>query len=427
MWKKGTALVPSFTAFAVVGLLERYFGDLVDYGFTASMEDDLDAIASGDEESLPWLTRFYFGAAGTDVAGANGEGGSTSGNGAGNGKELERPAADSGDAGPVAGHVRGLGLKREVSTYLGEIDAREINSIPIGLGSDGQEIVARVGRYGPYLQRGEDRVSIPEDLAPDELTVERAEELLEAPSSDRVLGEDPETGLPVQVRAGRFGPYVQLGELVEGGPKPRTSSLFAYDVAGHHHLRAGPRAAADPPGGGHRPGDRRGDRRPQRQVRPLSEARDRHPEPGQPRTRSSRSRWTRRWPCSPSPRPGGRNAKGPLREMGADPDTGLPMVVKDGRFGPYVTDGTTNASLRRGDDVETLTVERAAELLAERRAAGPSTKKKAAKKKAPAKKAAAKKTPAKKTGGQEDAGQEDGGQEGGGEEGRGRTRTSSPG
>ena len=190
----------------MVGLLERYFADLVDYGFTASMEDDLDAIASGNEESLPWLTRFYFG----DGAG----------NGAGADGERSRGPGSTGDG-------QGLGLKREVSTYLGEIDAREINSIPIGTGSDGREIVARVGRYGPYLQRGEDRVSVPEDLAPDELTVERAEELLDAPSSDRVLGEDPETGLPVQVRAGRFGPYVQLGELVEGGPKPRTSSLFA--------------------------------------------------------------------------------------------------------------------------------------------------------------------------------------------------------
>ncbi|MGH3576927.1 MAG: type I DNA topoisomerase, partial [Mycobacterium sp.] len=199
VWKKGTALVPSFTAFAVVGLLERYFTDLVDYGFTASMEDDLDAIAAGDEESLPGLTRFYFGA--------------------------EDPGPSPGA--PAAGDVGRLGLKREVSTYLGEIDAREINSIPIGVGADGEEILARVGRYGPYLQRGEDRVSIPEDLAPDELTVERAESLLEAPSSDRVLGEDPDTGLPVQVRAGRFGPYVQLGELVDGGPKPRTSSLFA--------------------------------------------------------------------------------------------------------------------------------------------------------------------------------------------------------
>ena len=196
VWKKGTALVPSFTAFAVVGLLERYFGDLVDYGFTASMEDDLDEIAAGREEALPWLTRFYFGSA---VPGATN----------GHGEEVET-----------------VGLKATVAAHLSEIDAREINSIPLGNGSDGEPIVARVGRYGPYLQRGEDRASIPDDLAPDELTIERAEEILAAPSNDRVLGTDPESGLDVQVKAGRFGPYVQVG-VTEGGDKPRTASLFS--------------------------------------------------------------------------------------------------------------------------------------------------------------------------------------------------------
>ena len=199
--------------------------------------------------------------------------------------------------------MRGLGLKREVSTYLGEIDAREINSIPIGVGSDGQDIVARVGRYGPYLQRGEDRVSIPDDLAPDELTVERAESLLEAPSSDRVLGEDPETGLPVQVRAGRFGPYVQLGELVEGGPKPRTSSLFASMAPATVTFEEAldllriPRVVGTDPG------------RPTRRSSPTTASSGRisrrgpTPAAWRRRTRSSRSPWTRRWPCSPSPRP----------------------------------------------------------------------------------------------------------------------------
>ena len=227
VWKKGTALVPSFTAFAVVGLLERYFGDLVDYGFTASMEDDLDAIASGAEESLPWLTRFYFGSGDEKPNGSAGGNGSAAPNGsAGNGSTAGSGSATGSGSGGVT-EVERMGLKREVATYLGEIDAREINSIPLGAGADGQEIVARVGRYGPYLQRGEDRVSIPDDLAPDELTPERADSLLAAPSSDRVLGEDPETGLPVQVRAGRFGPYIQLGEIVDGGPKPKTASLFA--------------------------------------------------------------------------------------------------------------------------------------------------------------------------------------------------------
>ncbi|HEX4245358.1 MAG TPA: topoisomerase C-terminal repeat-containing protein, partial [Acidimicrobiales bacterium] len=390
VWKKGTALVPSFTAFAVVGLLERYFSDLVDYGFTASMEDDLDAIASGAAEALPWLTRFYFGSGnGQGTGAADGQG-----NGSGNG------AVANGSGG--TSQVERMGLKHEVATYLGEIDAREINSIPLGTGSDGQEIVARVGRYGPYLQRGEDRVSIPDDLAPDELTSERAETLLEAPSSDRVLGEDPDTGLPIQVRAGRFGPYIQLGEMVDGGPKPKTTSLFAsmspatVTFEDALELLKIPRVVGVDPSTNEEIVAHNGKFGPY--VKKGTDTRSLISEQqildvtvdeamalfAQPKTRR------------------GRSAAGPLREMGADPETGAPMVVKDGRFGPYVTDGTTNASLRKGDDVSELTVERAAELLAERRAAGPSTRKKApakkraAKKKAPAKKAAAKKTAATK-------------------------------
>ncbi len=381
VWKKGTALVPSFTAFAVVGLLERYFADLVDYGFTASMEDDLDAIAAGDEESLPWLTRFYFGAGGGDA--------DRVGQARSNGGAIE--ATDAAEATPVAGQVRGMGHKQEVSTYLGEIDAREINSIPIGVGTDGADIVARVGRYGPYLQRGEDRVSIPDDLAPDELTIERAESLLEAPSTDRVLGEDPETGLPVQVKAGRFGPYVQLGELVENGPKPRTSSLFAsmssatisFEQA--MELLRIPRTVGTDPGSGEEIVAHNGRFGPY-----LKKGTDTRSLLAEDQILSVSLDEALALFAQPKAR-GGRNAKGPLREMGIDADTGLTMVVKDGRFGPYVTDGTTNASLRRGDDIESLTAERASELLAERRAAGPPTRKKAA-----AKKTARKKTTAKK-------------------------------
>ncbi len=374
VWKKATALVPSFTAFAVVGLLERYFTELVDYGFTASMEDDLDEIASGREEALPWLSRFYFGesAPGVGENGSNGETGR-------------------------------LGLKTAVATHLGDIDAREINSIPIGMGTDGVEIVARVGRYGPYLQHGEQRASLPDDLCPDELTVERSEELLAAPSNDRVLGPDPETGTDVWVRAGRFGPYIQLGEVADGAPKPRTSSLFSTMDPATITLEMAldllriPRTVGQDPESGddvvaHNgkfgPYLKRGtDTRSlttedQLLTVTLDEAMAIFAQPKQRR---------------------GRQAAAPLKELGPDPATQAPMVVKDGRFGPYVTDGTTNASLRKGDDVETITVERAAELLADRRAAGPSTRrkaggaKKAAKKKAPAKKAAAKKrAPAKK-------------------------------
>ena len=217
VWKKGSALVPSFTAFAVVGLLERYFTNLVDYGFTASMEDDLDDIASGTEEALPWLTRFYFG---SDAPGAM----------ASNGSELDT-----------------LGLKATVSSHLAEIDAREINSIPLGEGSNGEPIVVRVGRYGPYLQRGEDRASIPDDLAPDEVTIERAEEILAAPSNDRVLGTHPESGLEVQLKAG------PLRSLRAGGRDRRRRREAAHRVAvlvdgpGDAHVRGGPRAAAHPP------------------------------------------------------------------------------------------------------------------------------------------------------------------------------------
>jgi DNA topoisomerase-1 len=369
VWKKGTALVPSFTAFAVVGLLERYFTNLVDYGFTASMEDDLDGIASGTGEALPWLTRFYFGSTAPGAAVSDGT------------------------------EVDTLGLKATVATHLSEIDAREINSIPLGVGTDGEQIVARVGRYGPYLQRGEDRASIPDDLAPDELTIARAEEILAAPSNDRVLGTHPESGLDVQVKAGRFGPYVQVGELTEGGEKPRTASLFSAmdpatltfeqalqllqiprtigtdaetgeDVVAHNG-RFGPYLK--------RGSDTRSlSSEEQLLTVTMDEARALFAQPKQRR---------------------GRAAAAPLRELGTDPSTNLPVVVKEGRFGPYVTDGTTNASLRKGDVVESIDMDRASELLAERRAAGPSTrKKKSAAKKAPAKKkAAAKKTTAKKS------------------------------
>jgi DNA topoisomerase-1 len=335
VWKKGSALVPSFTAFAVVGLLERYFGDLVDYGFTAAMEDDLDKIASGANEALPWLTRFYFGE--------------------------DRQAADD----------HGLGLKRLVAEHLGDIDAREVNSIPIGTDAEGRDIVVRVGRYGPYLQRGEDRAQVPDDLAPDELTVERATELLDAPSGDRVLGTDPATGLPVLVRSGRFGPYVQLGEAVEGGDKPRTASLFrsmspeTVTVEQALELLRLPRVVGVDPSDGQEIVALNGRFGPY--LKRGSDTRSLASEEqlltvtvdealalfAQPKTRR------------------GRQPAAPLKELGPDPTTGEPMVLRDGRFGPYVTDGTTNASLRRGDDPETVTAERAAELLAERRAAAP--------------------------------------------------------
>lgn len=331
VWKKGTALIPSWTAFAVVGLLEQYFSRLVDYRFTAEMEEDLDGIARGDEEPLPWLTRFYFGTPG--------------------------PGGD------------GPGLKRMVSEQLGEIDARAVNSIPIG--GEASEVVVRVGRYGPYVQEDDKRASVPEDLAPDELTVDRARQLLNAPppeKTDRELGNDPETGLPVLVRNGRFGPYVQLGRAEELNTKPRTSSLLAGMVPEELALDDAlklltlPRSVGRDPGTGEEvvvdngrygPYVRRGTT-----SRSLAT-------PGELFT------LTLEEALELLSRPGGRQSRQagpPLAELGDDPVSGKPMVVKEGRFGPYVTDGTVNASLRRGDTVQGLTAERAAELLAERRA-----------------------------------------------------------
>ncbi|HUI04855.1 MAG TPA: type I DNA topoisomerase [Acidimicrobiales bacterium] len=387
VWKKGTALVPSFTAFAVVGLLERYFGSLVDYGFTAAMEDDLDDIASGSQEVLPWLTRFYFG-------GEPGGGGAlANGGGGGNGHGAGAPAA-------VAGRDGTRGLKEEVASHLGEIDAREVNSIPIGVGDDGLPLVVRVGRYGPYLQRGEERASIPDDLPPDELTVARAEELLAAPSGDRELGADPGTGLVVSVRSGRFGPYVQLGEATEGGERPRTASLFrsmspeTLTLEQALELLRLPRTVGTDPASGEEIQALNGRFGPY-----LKKGADTRSLESEEQLLSVTLEEALALFAQPKTRRG-RAAAAPLRELGDDPETGQPVVVRSGRFGPYVTDGTTNASLRKGDEPETITIERAAELLADRRAAGPPAKRarvaKKAAKKATAKKATAKKATAKK-------------------------------
>ena len=346
VWKKGTALIPSFTAFAVVGLLEQHFGKLVDYRFTASMEDDLDEIATGSEDPVAWLRVFYEGATGEP------------------------------------------GLHRLVSENLGDIDAREVNSIAIGKDPDGVEVVVRVGRYGPYLQRGDDRASVPEDLPPDELTVDKALELLSAPSGDRVLGTDPATGEEVVAKAGRYGPYVQAGE--------RTSSLFkdmdlaTIDLDTALRLLTLPRVLGSDPADGEEIVASNGRYGPY--VKKGSDYRSLDAEE-QLFTVSLDEALAIL--AQPKQRRGQRAAAPPLKELGNDPVSGKPMVVKEGRFGPYVTDGETNASLRKDDSIEELTDERAAELLADRRARGPAPKKRTARK-APAKKAPAKKAAARK-------------------------------
>jgi DNA topoisomerase-1 len=376
VFKKGTALVPSFLSFAVVNLLEKHFGRLVDYDFTAKMEDDLDRIARGEAQSVPWLKRFYFGE-GTEGGAA------VAGNGDGD-------------------HLGGL---KELVTDLGAIDAREVSSFPVGDG-----IVLRVGRYGPYIERGEkdseghQRADVPEDLAPDELSVEFAEELLAKPSGDFELGADPESGHQIIARDGRYGPYV-TEVLPEGTPKtgknavkPRTASLFksmsldTVTLADALKLMSLPRVVGkDAEGveitaqnGRYGPYLKKGtDSRSltaedQLFTITLEEALAIYAQPKQ-RGRAA--------------------AKPPLKELGADPVSEKPVVVKDGRFGPYVTDGETNATLRSGDSVEEITPERGFELLAEKRAKAPAKKtaKKAPAKKAPAKKATAAKTAAKKT------------------------------
>jgi DNA topoisomerase I len=323
VFKRGQMLIPTFTAFAVVTLLEQSFPNLVDYAFTARMEDDLDSIAAGEEERVPWLTRFYLG---------------------------------------------DEGLKATIEQRLGEIDARAVNSIAIGTDDQGREIIARVGRYGPFVERGEDRGSIPDDLAPDEVTVEKASELIDEQSrGDKILGTDPDSGLVVLGKTGRFGAYVQLGEIEEGSKeKPKRASLLksmeldAISLDDALALLSLPRTVGqDDDGvdilalnGRYGPYIQRGDDRrsleseDQLFTLTVDEALKVLAEP---------------------PRRRGQQSAGPLKELGEDPVSKKPVTVRNGRYGPYVTDGDVNASLRKGESPESITLERAAELLQARR------------------------------------------------------------
>jgi DNA topoisomerase-1 len=344
VWKKGTALVPSFIAFAVVGLLERHFSKFVDYGFTADMEEDLDEIADGDEEQVPWLSRFYFGKGQLQ---ANSE------------------AQHGGNGYP--------GLKWMVE-HLDEIDPVAVNSIPLGHDAEGRDIIVRVGRFGPYLQRGDERASIPVDMAPDEVTIEWAENLLAAPSEDRALGADPDSGRPVYVRAGRFGPYVQLGETQDDDGKPARASLFSYMDPSAVTLEEAlkllglPRVVGTDPSDGEEVSALNGRYGPY-----LKKGTD-------TRTLASEDQiftitLDEALALFAQPKTGGRRgASAALKEMGPDPETGSPILLKEGRFGPYVTDGTTNASLPRDETVDSISLERSIELLADKRANPPKKK-----------------------------------------------------
>ncbi|MFC9838945.1 type I DNA topoisomerase [Rhodococcus sp. NPDC127530] len=416
VYKRGSALVPSWVAFAVIGLLEMHFGRLVDFDFTAGMEDDLDAIAGGREQRGNWLSSFYFG-------------------------------GDHGAEGSVA---REGGLKKMVGVNLEEIDAREVNSIRLFDDAEGREVHVRVGRFGPYLERmvqnpddpeGDlisQRANLPDDLPPDELTPEYAEKLFSTPQEGRKLGVDPLTGHEIVAKEGRFGPYVTeilpepepepepavvpvTDESGDGttktktaakkapakkaakkatGPKPRTGSLLksmdleTVTLDDALKLLSLPRVVGVDP-----------------ESKEEISAQNGRYGPYLKKGTDSRSLATEDQMFTVTldealkiyaePKRRGRQAAAtpPLRELGVDTVSEKPMVIKDGRFGPYVTDGETNASLRKGDEVESITDARASELLADRRARGP-VKKKAAAKKAPAKKAAkkaaAKKAPAKK-------------------------------
>ncbi|MCO5995795.1 type I DNA topoisomerase [Actinoallomurus rhizosphaericola] len=321
VFKKGTALVPSFLAFAVVNLMEKHFGELVDYDFTARMEDGLDAISRGEAERVRWLQRFYFGEERT-------------------------------------------GLKELVS-HLDEIDAKEVSSFPL----PDSDIVVRVGRYGPYLDRDGQRVNIPEDIAPDELTKEKAEELFAQPSGERELGVDPESGHPIVVKTGRFGPFVTeiLPDDAPKSAKPRTASLFktmspeTVTFEDALKLLALPRVVGELDG---EPVTAQNGR-----FGPyLKKGTDSRSLQSEDQLFTVTIEEAKEIFAQPKQRGRGRAAAAPpLRELGEDPGTGSKIVIKEGRFGPYVTDGETNASLRKGDEIESITMQRALELLAERR------------------------------------------------------------
>ena len=371
VWKKGQALVPTWTAFAVVGLLEKHFGRLVDYAFTERIEDDLDSIARNELQKQDWLQHFYFG--------------------------------NEDDSIP--------GLKRLVAENLDEIDAAEINTFPIGNDADGNEIVVKPGKYGPYVKRGDDTASVPDDLTPDELTVEMATKLLAMPKSDEPIGELD--GYPVFAKNGRYGPYVQWGSpdnLPPGLEKPRMASLFKTMVLERltvdeaEELLQLPRTLGVDPADGetimanngrYGPYVQKGKdfRNITNEEQLLTITLDQAVEIfSQPKVFR---------------RGGATNmaAKGPLREFGNDPASGKPVVAKDGKFGVYVTDGETNASLSKGDRLDAMPPERAYELLAVRREAiiekggVPAKKARATKKAATKKKAAPRKAAAKKPAG----------------------------
>ncbi|MFT4030418.1 MAG: type I DNA topoisomerase [Protaetiibacter sp.] len=367
---RGQALVPNWIAFSVVRLLEEHFSELVEYDFTAEMEDDLDKIAGGEADRVDWLTQFYFG----------------------------------------GGEHQGL---REIVDNLGDIDARAVNSIRI---DDG--VTLRVGKYGPYLEVAEEgtgetrKVNVPDTLAPDELTPAKARELIAAPvATDRVLGVNPANGKTIVAKDGRYGPYVTelepepepdvdaaTGELIEAtpkkkgakkaaAPKPRTASLFkdmdpaTVDLDTALRLLELPRIVGEDPETGESITAQNGRYGPY--LKKGADSRS---------LESEEQIFTIELPAAleifAQPKYGARRASSALKEFDADPVSGKPIRVRDGRFGPYVTDGVTNATIPRGESVDGIDFARAVQLLADKRAKGPATPK--------ARRPAAKRAPARK-------------------------------
>ena len=373
--KKGTALVPTWTAFSVIRLLEEHFSTLVDYGFTASVEEDLDAIARGEQGREAWLQHFYFGALDH------------------NGNEV----------------ANDLGLKRIVANNLDEIDAAAINTFILGKNpADGEDVVVKPGKFGPYVRSLENTAGVPDTMTPEDLTLEVALQLLATPKGDEPIGL--KDGFPVFVKTGRYGAYVQWGtpdNLPPGLEKPKMVSLFSTMNVDRLTMKDAEDLLSLPRTVGHDPVDGEIITAQNGRFGPyISKGKDSRTLQNEEQILTITLEEALALLATPRVFGGrGRAApKPPLKEFGNDPVSGKPVVAKEGRFGEYVTDGETNAGLKRGDILQDMNSERAYELLQLRREYieenGGAPKKRGAKKvaakKAPAKKAAAKKASAKK-------------------------------
>ena len=361
VFKRGSALVPSWMAFSVSKLLKEHLPRLVDYQFTAQMEDDLDAISRGEAEYIAYLNKFYFG------------------NGA-------------------------PGLKPQLENKVEEIDARDISRFPIGTPTEGEHrepVILRVGRYGPFVEQGERRASLPDAMPPDELTLEVALELLEkAALGDEPLGLDPETNRPVYIKEGRFGTYIQLGVDEDSDEKPKNASLLKGMVPSEIDLAMALKLLSLPKTLGQHPENKEdvvaSNGRYGPYIKCGSETRS-LPDDLSPLDVTLEK--ALELLAQPKQRRGRGAPKEPLKVFKESPITDQPIKLLEGRFGPYVTDGETNASLPRGQSIEEMTFEIACNLIEARAAKGPSTrkKKKSTKKKATKKKAAKKTTKKKST------------------------------